>query len=98
MNNISEMRLPDPRLKRDGPPRHYGWALFALAAAAFGIGTTEFGVMGLRPDVAKGLGATIPQAGGAVARSAPGGNLRRGGAGLPPATTQPGAGPAVCLW
>ncbi len=64
MNNISEMRLPDPSLKRDGgAPRHYGWALFALAAAAFGIGTTEFVIMGLLPDVAKDLGATIPQAG-----------------------------------
>jgi DHA1 family inner membrane transport protein len=63
MNNISEMRLPDPSLKRDGPPRHYGWALFALAAAAFGIGTTEFVIMGLLPDVAQDLGATIPQAG-----------------------------------
>ena len=64
MNNISEMRLPDPSLKRDrGGARHYGWALFALAAAAFGIGTTEFVIMGLLPDVAKDLGATIPQAG-----------------------------------
>jgi DHA1 family inner membrane transport protein len=63
MNNISEMRLPDPSLKRAGAPRHYGWALFALAAAAFGIGTTEFVIMGLLPDVAKDLGATIPQAG-----------------------------------
>jgi DHA1 family inner membrane transport protein len=69
MNDISEMRLPDPSLKRSssgpggGAPRHYGWALFALAAAAFGIGTTEFVIMGLLPDVAKDLGATIPQAG-----------------------------------
>jgi len=64
MNNISEMRLPDPSQKRDRDvARHYGWALFALAAAAFGIGTTEFVIMGLLPDVAKDLGATIPQAG-----------------------------------
>src|SRR3954470_14448091 len=63
MNNISEMRLPDPSLQRARAPRHYGWALFALAAAAFGIGTTEFVIMGLLPDVAKDLGATIPQAG-----------------------------------
>lgn len=65
MNNISEMRLPDPSHKPDrrGDARPYGWALFALAAAAFGIGTTEFVIMGLLPDVAKDLGATIPQAG-----------------------------------
>ncbi|MDQ7248658.1 MFS transporter [Dongia sedimenti] len=65
MNNISEMRLPDPSLRRasSGAPRHYGWALFALAAAAFGIGTTEFVIMGLLPDVARDLAVTIPQAG-----------------------------------
>src|SRR5262245_59329507 len=63
MKNISEMRLPDPALKRDRVARHYGWALFALAAAAFGIGTTEFVIMGLLPDVATDLGVTIPQAG-----------------------------------
>src|SRR5258707_14960147 len=38
-------------------------ALLALAAASFGIGTTEFVIMGLLPDVAHDLGVTIPQAG-----------------------------------
>ncbi|MCX5515648.1 MFS transporter [Kaistia algarum] len=38
-------------------------ALFALAVASFGIGTTEFVIMGLLPDVAADLGVTIPQAG-----------------------------------
>ncbi len=37
--------------------------LLALAAAAFGIGTTEFVIMGLLPDVAHDLGVTVPQAG-----------------------------------
>ncbi len=37
--------------------------LFALATASFGIGTTEFVIMGLLPDVAKDLSVTIPQAG-----------------------------------
>lgn len=37
--------------------------LLALAAAAFGIGTTEFVIMGLLPDVAQGFGVTAPQAG-----------------------------------
>lgn len=37
--------------------------LFALAVAAFGIGTTEFVIMGLLPDVAGDLGVTIPEAG-----------------------------------
>lgn len=38
-------------------------ALFALAVASFGIGTTEFVIMGLLPDVAADLGVTIPAAG-----------------------------------
>ncbi|MBS7703119.1 MFS transporter [Chelatococcus asaccharovorans] len=37
--------------------------LFALATASFGIGTTEFVIMGLLPDVASDLGVTIPRAG-----------------------------------
>jgi hypothetical protein len=31
--------------------------------ASFGIGTTEFVIMGLLPDVASDLGVTIPQSG-----------------------------------
>jgi DHA1 family inner membrane transport protein len=38
-------------------------ALLALAIASFCIGTTEFVIMGLLPDVARDLGVTIPQAG-----------------------------------
>jgi MFS transporter, DHA1 family, inner membrane transport protein len=38
-------------------------ALLALAAAAFGIGTTEFVIMGLLPDVATDLKVSIPTAG-----------------------------------
>src|SRR5258705_3708941 len=37
--------------------------LLALALASFGIGTTEFVIMGLLPDVAGDLGVTIPHAG-----------------------------------
>ncbi len=37
--------------------------LVALALASFGIGTTEFVIMGLLPDVAGDLGVTIPHAG-----------------------------------
>ncbi len=37
--------------------------LLALAVAAFAIGTTEFVIMGLVPDVAADLGVSIPQAG-----------------------------------
>jgi len=37
--------------------------LLALAASAFAIGTTEFVIMGLLPDVATSLGVSIPSAG-----------------------------------
>ncbi|WP_188578958.1 MFS transporter [Azorhizobium oxalatiphilum] len=38
-------------------------SLLSLAVAAFGIGTTEFVIMGLLPDVARDLGVSIPDAG-----------------------------------
>ncbi|MFB7450992.1 MFS transporter [Streptomyces sp. NPDC056194] len=38
-------------------------ALLALAVGAFGIGTTEFVIMGLLPDIAAEYGVTIPTAG-----------------------------------
>jgi MFS transporter, DHA1 family, inner membrane transport protein len=38
-------------------------ALIALAIAAFGVGTSEFVIMGLLPDVARDLGVSIPSAG-----------------------------------
>ncbi|MDB5924962.1 MAG: major facilitator superfamily protein [Betaproteobacteria bacterium] len=37
--------------------------LLALAMASFGIGTTEFVIMGLLPDVARDLAVSIPKAG-----------------------------------
>ena len=40
-----------------------GLSLFALAVGTFGIGTTEFVIMGLLPQVAAGLGVTVPEAG-----------------------------------
>ncbi|WP_149275705.1 MFS transporter [Pareuzebyella sediminis] len=42
-------------------------ALTALAIGGFGIGLTEFVIMGILPDVANGLGITIPQAGHFIA-------------------------------
>ena len=38
-------------------------ALLALAIGAFGIGTTEFVIMGLLPEVATDFGVSIPSAG-----------------------------------
>ena len=38
-------------------------ALLALAIGAFGIGTTEFVIMGLLPQVGTDLGVSVPTAG-----------------------------------
>ncbi len=43
--------------------RHINLALFALALSAFGIGTTEFVIMGILPQVSHSLGVSIPSAG-----------------------------------
>ncbi len=42
-------------------------ALLALAIGGFGIGLTEFVIMGILPDVARSLDVTIPQAGHFIA-------------------------------
>ena len=57
------------RAGRGGSPRGArttGLALLALAAGGFTIGTTEFATMGLLPDIAADLGATIPVTGHAI--------------------------------
>lgn len=41
-------------------------ALLALAVVAFGIGTTEFTTMGLLPQIADGIGVSVPHAGNLV--------------------------------
>jgi DHA1 family inner membrane transport protein len=47
------------------PPRapHAGLALLSLAMGGFAIGTTEFVTMGLLPQIAEGVGVSIPTAG-----------------------------------
>ncbi|MFT4299381.1 MAG: MFS transporter [Aeromicrobium sp.] len=42
---------------------HLGLALLALAMGGFAIGTTEFMTMGLLPQIADGIGESIPTAG-----------------------------------
>jgi DHA1 family inner membrane transport protein len=44
-------------------PRGAGWAELALAVGGFGIGTGEFVIMGLLPNVASTFAVSIPQAG-----------------------------------
>ena len=48
---------------RRGSPLQIGFALFALAMGGFAIGTTEFVSMGLLPQLAAGVGVSIPTAG-----------------------------------
>lgn len=55
----SAITTPPTLMPRAGMPL----AILALAAGCFGIGTTEFVVMGLLPDVARDLGVEIPAAG-----------------------------------
>src|ERR1700730_10711856 len=45
-------------------------AEFALAIGGFGIGTGEFGIMGLLPDVAGDIGVSIPVAGHVISADA----------------------------
>ena len=44
-------------------PLHVRLALVALATGGFAIGTTEFVTMGLLPDIASGIGQSIPTTG-----------------------------------
>ncbi|MFP2902452.1 MFS transporter [Corallococcus sp. 4LFB] len=44
-----------------------GRALLALSMGGFGIGTTEFATMGILPQIASGLEATIPRSGHVIA-------------------------------
>ncbi len=52
----------EPEIRHEAP-RHVGLALLALAMGGFAIGTTEFVSMGLLPQLANGVGVSIPTAG-----------------------------------
>ena len=49
-----------------GSSRHVNLAILALAIGGFAIGTTEFVTMGLLPEIATGVGISIPTAGHVV--------------------------------
>ena len=57
--------LATAQLSESAPARHRSVALSltALALGGFGIGTTEFATMGVLPDIADGVGTSIPSAG-----------------------------------
>ncbi|MEF3107733.1 MFS transporter [Raoultella sp. WB_B2P2-3] len=54
-------------INETGYTKGAGWAQFALALGGFGIGTGEFIMMGMLPDVSHSLNITEPQAGNAIA-------------------------------
>lgn len=43
--------------------KNFNWALFALSVSAFGIGSTEFVIMGILPQVSHSFQVSIPKAG-----------------------------------
>jgi len=59
-SETSTATLDDVRTVR---PAHLGLALLALATGGFAIGTTEFMSMGLLPDIAGGIGESVPTTG-----------------------------------
>lgn len=54
---------PPPTSASPAPSHSATWPLVALAVGSFGIGTTEFGPMGMLPTIADGLGVSVPSAG-----------------------------------
>ncbi len=62
--NNAELILSDHNAVNTRSP---GFALLSLALGGFGLGTGEFVIMGLLPDVAHSLNITEPQAGNAIA-------------------------------
>ena len=62
MTSTERLAAPTRASRRDRPA-HPGWAILALAMGGFAIGTTEFVTMGVLPEIAAGVGVSIPQAG-----------------------------------
>jgi DHA1 family inner membrane transport protein len=59
-------------VRRDPSERRLVLALFALALGGFTIGTGEFVAMGLLPQIAGGVGVSVPDAGHAISAYAAG--------------------------
>ncbi|MFC6150752.1 MULTISPECIES: MFS transporter [Mumia] len=72
---LSPRRPRPPRILRErtgGTPRNLTLALIALALGGFAIGTTEYVTMGLLPEIAAGIGVSIPSAGHVISAYAVG--------------------------
>lgn len=59
-------------MKAELTPFQLFLAMFALSVGGFAMGTAEFSIMGLLPEMANELGVTIPQAGQAISSYAVG--------------------------
>ena len=68
MHNNVDMANPNDSVTPHAPlsPRQVAWVLFALAMGGFAIGTSEFVVMGLISEIARGFGVSEPQVGHVV--------------------------------
>jgi DHA1 family inner membrane transport protein len=60
---MADTGIPTAAAARVLPPKIVRAILFALAMGGFAIGTSEFVVMGLMPDIARGLGVDEPRVG-----------------------------------
>lgn len=70
---MTQHRPTDAAPTRTAPAAAPVWpALAALALGGFGIGTTEFATMGVLPEMARDLGATVPEGGHLVSAYAVG--------------------------
>ena len=61
-SSLSDSALPDAA-PTTASSAHFRRAVIALGVGGFAIGTGEFVIMGLLPEVARDIGVTIPQAG-----------------------------------
>src|SRR4051794_13962923 len=68
----SDVTTTDLVAARVEPARHVGLAIAALALGGFAIGTTGFVTMGLLPEIAAGIGESIPRTGHIISAYAAG--------------------------
>jgi MFS transporter, DHA1 family, inner membrane transport protein len=60
---VASPEVTDPSTEAPALSRHVVLAIVALGLGGFAIGTTEFVTMGLLPEIARGIGETIPRTG-----------------------------------
>jgi MFS transporter, DHA1 family, inner membrane transport protein len=60
---VASPEVTDPSTEAPARSRHVVLAIVALGLGGFAIGTTEFVTMGLLPEIARGIGETIPRTG-----------------------------------